>query len=668
MVAVLQNAKFVDVVVPLCLVMVLAGLSALFYGNLETWFPSHIHAWTQSDRLALAYGFLDNGFNLLLPQTNNIFTPGGITGVDLPIHEYLVAGVMKIVGSRDPLIFRLYTLSYCLLSYGFVYAMTRQYTGSAFKAAVSVVFTFAAPIISYYQFGFIPSMTSLASVLIGMYFFMKYNAGGNRTNLTLAVAFFVLGALPRMSVNLVLISLAGLLSLKWFKARRVNWNELVSIALAFAVVGASLLYKHHLNNEYGSRFLTVLMPAEDNAELRVILHEMWVRWRYQFATQWHWILLAFSASALLIAIMRSKLHLIDRELLLMSGLLFTGSMVFVIALAKQFVAHEYYFLDSLYVATVLFFIAGLKFLRWNGYLANWFWTSVLIGCLAGAAYDSYQVQGEKYSDTEWDRGEVTRKNYSGSDLFLDSIGIPADARMLVLEPYSTNGPLLLMQRKGYTILNSNFSNITRALELPFEYIVCQDVYLPPFVLSGEGLQLTECLERVAGNGRISLFKFVGLDCLEAKPPFRPTAELLGGTGSVSFSSTVNEKDTTGNFNNSGVVLTADRNFGLSFQLDRIDTTSFNRVLAEIQFDTSGVARNIACDIAMSLEGSGGVAFYFKSFRVDVGKLRSDTVQYLFSIPAELPETSLMRCYLWNRYRQDVPLRSLKVEMFKQETS
>ena len=83
-------------------------------------FPAFIHAWAQDDRYALAIGFLDNGFDLFHPETmiyNKQF-PGDwqvaydttITAVDFPIHEYIVALLMKLFGTTSPWVFRLWTM------------------------------------------------------------------------------------------------------------------------------------------------------------------------------------------------------------------------------------------------------------------------------------------------------------------------------------------------------------------------------------------------------------------------------------------------------------------------------------------------------------------------------------------------------------------------------
>ena len=105
----------------------LLGLGLFFHGDKINEFPLYTHAWAQADRYAIALGFLENNFNLFYPQTfvlntqfpHDFLIAGatGITSVDLPIHEYLVAGIMNIIDTRAPWVFRVYELFFSCIGY-----------------------------------------------------------------------------------------------------------------------------------------------------------------------------------------------------------------------------------------------------------------------------------------------------------------------------------------------------------------------------------------------------------------------------------------------------------------------------------------------------------------------------------------------------------------------
>src|ERR1039457_5368121 len=111
------------------IILMLTGL--VFQWKYLNEFPSHIHAWAQSDRYALALGFNRNEFDFFRPQTyvlNHQF-PGGlqfankstITAVDFPIHDYMAALLMNLFGATSPWCFRLYILAYSLIGLFFLY-------------------------------------------------------------------------------------------------------------------------------------------------------------------------------------------------------------------------------------------------------------------------------------------------------------------------------------------------------------------------------------------------------------------------------------------------------------------------------------------------------------------------------------------------------------------
>jgi hypothetical protein len=174
----------------LLLAVLLVGLSFFYYSQTIYYFPSHIHAWTQSDRYAIALNFIDNGFDFFHPATYNLLTKNGITQVDFPINEFAVAILMKIFGSSSPAIFRLYDLCYGIIGLIFLFQLTKKITGSEWKSYVAVIFLFSSPVYAYYQAGFLPSIPALANVIIGFYFFYVYFKSRNNKIFHLSIFFF----------------------------------------------------------------------------------------------------------------------------------------------------------------------------------------------------------------------------------------------------------------------------------------------------------------------------------------------------------------------------------------------------------------------------------------------------------------------------------------------
>lgn len=136
------------------------------------------HAWAMADHFALSLGFLDNGFDFFHPQTYclnpqfapekatekstaywSVFpkSPKGITAVDFPIHAYIVAGLMKLLDTRSPAIYRMYMLLLSLVGLFYLFKTILLATRSFAKGLFVILFVLLAPTYGYYAVGFLPS-------------------------------------------------------------------------------------------------------------------------------------------------------------------------------------------------------------------------------------------------------------------------------------------------------------------------------------------------------------------------------------------------------------------------------------------------------------------------------------------------------------------------------
>ena len=121
-------------------------------------FPEHIHAWAQADRYALALGYMENGHNLLHPQTfvlnkqfpDNWQSPydSPETATDLPIPEYLIALIMRLSGSTAPLIFRLFILCCALTGGIYLFKLSKELIGNSLMGLFVVFIRFQHTCIS----------------------------------------------------------------------------------------------------------------------------------------------------------------------------------------------------------------------------------------------------------------------------------------------------------------------------------------------------------------------------------------------------------------------------------------------------------------------------------------------------------------------------------------
>lgn len=644
----------------------LAGLSIFFYRNTIAFEPSHIHSWTQGDRYALAIKFADSGLNLFKPRTFNLVTKEGVTAVDLPVHDWAVGMFMKILGSRSPMIFRLYTLAFSILGCWFLFRLTKDMTGSVARGLTAAIFVFTCPIITYYQAGFVPSATSFSAVLMGYYFYFRYQKNLKINDFRWALGLMTLAALSRLPFNIFLFAVLLQQGWNWFENKKIVRNEALAFASAYAVVFVANFYKLWMTKTYGTQFLGGLRPAESIEEFAQILQSVQERWTFQLFSTGHYVLLTAAIFFLVAQLLRKQTEALTRQIFFQSILAIAGGMVYYVLMAQQYVAHEYYFMDSWYPGIALLLVAGLGCVPLHTQMNKVLFGIFVLLCLGCGAWASKKVQDVKYADAPSDWGEITRKSFIGANLLLDSLGVGQEAKILVLDAHSTNLPLIHAYRNGYTLLTTSPKTIPEALQWDFDYIAVLDIFLPSEILF-HCPELTRQLERVGGNGRISVFRYnpngdgagsiktllnIQNTALESALDFEPN----GGPAPF-WAADFTTVETT---HSTVCVVEHDKEFGPTFTVPAAHF-DFQRVLFEGSFYTENQSGKV--DLIASVEGNGKVFHYFGYPVIwgDGGKWRA--FQGLFEMPPNIPPGHELKCYLWNPGGAKVYLDDLKITLY-----
>ncbi len=492
--------------VPL-LVLVLVALSILLYHNTITLFPAFIHSWTQSERYALALGFLNNGFDFFHPCTFNLQTISGITRVDFPINEYIVAVLMKLFGSTSPAIFRIYTLTISIIGLVYLYLLSKKTTASEIKSFVIVFFVSLSPLYVYYQAGFIPSVPAIAFIFIAYYYYFSYKENQIKKYFFISIIFFLLAALIRIPFLLFLVAVLANQFWSFIKQRKINWSEIFVFAFSFLLFGIYYRYNVHLGRMYGSMFLDSFLPAKNMQDFKDVLSQIYNVWLFQYFTKAHYPLLLIGGGFTLCSFFFSKENLKKyRPYWFHLLIVFCGAGLYFILMLKQFYDHDYYFLDSLFVPVILFFVLSIVSIKIETNKQKLLWGIFFSATIVWAFINCFNNQTERYTTFLWDRVETSRQNFIGTDKYLDSIGISKDAKILVIDAYSTNIPLILMNRKGYTVYQTSRDDAFMPLvNYKWDYVAIQDVFLVSDVMKYFPV-VTAMLEKIGGNGKVSFYK------------------------------------------------------------------------------------------------------------------------------------------------------------------
>jgi hypothetical protein len=639
--------------------VIVGFLSSWLYENRIGLFPSFIHAWTQSDRFALALGFLNNGFDFFHPQTFNLLTANGITQVDFPVHEYIVALLMKLSGVHEPIVFRLYILCYGLTGLYFLFRIVRLFGGTFLHGLFVSVFMMTCPVFTYYLDGFLPSIPSFANTMIGYYFFFLYKKQNTPRDFLLSIFFFTLAALARLPFVIFLFAISCQQFLGYIRHKKINSRELTLMISGFLVVLAYFFYNVHLAIKYGSQFLTVLLPAKSVADLKEIIFNVFDQWKFEYFSIAHYIVLpVILVYTLVLAIMKKKHPGFD-DLLTQTWIILCGAVIYFFLMATQFPEHDYYFIDSFYPVVALFLVYTVPKIQFHD---AFFKPLSVIACVVFIylfCIQSNKAMNTRYTFNEWDRTEITRQNFTGSDRFLDSIGIPKAATMMVLDAYTTNTPLILMNRKGYTLLWTTKKNIDSVLQVKADYVV---------------MQIVTQLEKIADNGSISIYRkqknetrslneFLGIKADNIIYHCENDFEKDSACSSVDFSNRTIEKSFTGNYS---MLIDSLHEFApsISFLKKNIPFSKSTKILVKAKIYRQDPDKDL--DLVASLSNYDQ-AYFYRNFSLNqyIGNAPGwNEILFQFVLPEIKNDDDKLTFYFWNKSKTNFYLDDFSFTVYR----
>ena len=489
--------------------------------------PAYIHAWAQADNYSLALGFRHNGGDLLHPQTLiynkqqlGFDDPESlVTACDLPLHHWLVAGLMALTGSQQPWVFRGFTLAVAILGLWALYLLVVVLTRSRVKALLVAVFTATAPSFAYYSGSFLPTLPALSLSMGGLLFYALHLRDKKRWTLYAGLLLLTLAMMSRTSFAVLWVAVACFQLLRILRREttlRLSW---LPFAAGMALFAGWWLWNLHLRNQYGSLFLGSLLPVRSWQEASDVFQNVHDRWRFHyFQRMQHWLYAATLIAAIVTLLFRKQKRKSGQSQLSLWWLLaiwLFGELLFAAAMSLQYIDHDYYFLDSFFRPIVLSLAGLLQILpdptrRWGGITAL-SCTLLLTGLMSAEAC---RMQRERR--LEGVETLATAVRYKQANRLLDSAGFASgNLRFLTLFSYPQNLPFTMMDREGYAVMRNKPAVVAHALTFPYDYILIEDeVYRREFE---QAQYILPRLQRIAGNGELSL-------CTLSDSTLHPTAE------------------------------------------------------------------------------------------------------------------------------------------------
>ncbi|MCX6250051.1 MAG: glycosyltransferase family 39 protein [Bacteroidetes bacterium] len=654
------------------IILILLALGFFFQWRYINEFPSHIHAWAQADRYALAIGFNKNGFDFFHPQTyvlnhqfpgkSKIANHSVVTAVDFPIHDYVAGMLMNLFGTTAPWCFRLYVLLYSLVGLFFLYKTSELLMNDPVKSVIVVIFAASTRLFAYYQAGFLPSMPSLANGFIAIYFYSSYLKSKNLSSFIWSIFFLTLATLSRLPFAFLLMAILVFEGFMAIREKKFNVWKWVAIIVSFLAIGCYFIYNNHLRNVFGSIFLNYALPPKNVSEFMVLLKLVLKKWIYTYFTKIHYLVFVILMAGTIVALIFKKgiMKPLYRQLLVFLLLVTLGYVVYSFLMIQQFPAHDYYFLDTFYLPAILFLLILLAVLSEVHKTVKIATTILLFLACFMTIPRTLKSQVERRETGYWDHTQVTIGNFTDSKAFLASQRVSDTSKILVIDAYTPNIPFILMDKIGYAILNTSTKDIEESLKLPADYAVIQNSFLLSEVYPNYP-ELINRLDRVATNGKITLYRilkeptqtdlytFLGLagktPLLVQKCAFEQADTLMKTTWQkIRLTSDLHYSGTTCGY------VDNPQEFGVTYKLINspllLDSTRL--ILFKGFFLRTKPLKE--CSIVASIT-SGGKNLYYNSYSLsDLLKEQNkwEEVNLFFQVPGIKEKNYKLEIYVWNK--------------------
>ena len=154
-----------------------------------------------------------------------------------------------------------------------------------------------------------------------------------------------------------------------------------------------------------------------------------------------------------------------------------GVIIYMILIAQQFIAHDYYMLDT-FLPLLVFWSFGYYQIINKSKIKRLFILFCILGLAANRAVYSFGFDPRKESPLE-----ITRTNFVNSEISLDSLGISVKHKILLIDAYSPNLAFINMNRQGYCVMTTSYTNIQKSLDWQYDYIITQNFSYENDVLS-----------------------------------------------------------------------------------------------------------------------------------------------------------------------------------------
>lgn len=433
-------------------------MSTWFIQHKRPFLPQGVHSWAQADRFALALNFTENGLHFTESRTLYQGSKDARVGVEFPLNSWLSAAILKISGSTNgslPKIFR--WVNWVLSGMGFylLFLLLSAPLKQALGSFMLITLAGVSPVLMFYGFGFAPDAVALSFSLLAFGFFLLYTEQTQSRWLLFSLFSAILAALVKISSGIFLIGImAGILHTLYIQKTERRWiHGALAIVMGFGGIGLVAWYVwnhvYQVNiNFYSPVFMSKANPVESLTEWRRIFKGM-AKWESGYFTTPQYVFLAWMIlqSGVKKLPVVNPLKMSTRSFFL--TITFIGLLFYTVAFGKQLPDHDYYFVSSFLAWSVM---ASTVFLLRHPYVLSSCLTALVLPLLSvsNLVYGYEQFQARQYdvyysgkqeirNHAEW----LMQFRKDGTDQL-----IPVNSKVFVVYEYEPNLSLVYLNRKG----------------------------------------------------------------------------------------------------------------------------------------------------------------------------------------------------------------------------
>lgn len=453
-------------------------LLLLFYYEFKT-LPHGIHEWAQADRLALAYGYYDNGLNFLYPMTLSQVSLQGITGVEFPIQAYLTAIFAQLFGRESiHIIFKIVNFSILYIGLIFIFKQTFIISKHFWTAILPIIILLSSPVLLNYSFFYLPDGIASIISIIGCLYYLRIWMYGDENKRVTALVLLTLAFCMKTSLGIYWIAFVSLDFIFLMKAKvgyLIRMKRILLYALFVIFPILFFLYNQHLNSTYQSALFLMQFKPLNFDSLKFVLGRMiqlWSREYFVFPVYIYFIIMT--------VFLFNKKKVVHRYLFYpLIGLLLLGIIVVFILMGQQFIDHDYYFIGIFIpFIFILFLVHGLSFSDYYTSSFKYIHSFLYVAFLYLTYSHIQQRNAAEYLPfSEWYRSPW----YEGAEEKLTKLNISKEEKVACVSESAPNLSLVYMNRKGFVFApewwGNDFNYLTNlSNEYGFNFIVSAKDY------------------------------------------------------------------------------------------------------------------------------------------------------------------------------------------------